>query len=142
MAFIRTDATFDDIIAVCEDNEWRADLYSQSDRRGGTDTFIELETWTDSTGEDVIITIWGNTPQEMVDYLEEYVADFDPEEYEEGWLNMSKEERVKKGAPESVYDILRSGEEVQEMVTNLLVQINARLGRKSGSRSRKSGRGC
>ena len=119
-----------------EDNtDFRANAYQTEDwKTKEIECYIELEYYTEYN-EDCVVAIWGNTVQEFKRDLESYIDDFDEEEYERPWIEMSKAERREKHAPESIKDLLASAEEFYEQLKDLLEMV------KNEYKPAKKGRG-
>ena len=102
-----------DAVEECGFYEMR--VYRQDDGR----VFTELEYYTDCAGEDCIATIEGADLEEFCHELWMYLENFDAEDFEEDWIQMGKRERVERGAPERITDLLASAEEFERALTDL-----------------------
>jgi len=98
---------------------FRADFYQDKSGR----SYTELEYWTDCCGEDCIATIEGGTPQEFIRDLGQYIEGFDEEEFERPWIEMSKRERVERGAPEDICMLLDSAKEFYDALSDLYMEL-------------------
>jgi len=84
----------DRLIQILDQYGFGGAFYQEASGRA----YTELEYWT-LCGEHCIATIEGKTPREFIDDLDRYLRNFDNEEFERPWIQMSREERAKRVHP-------------------------------------------
>lgn len=90
--------------------------------RGGLESYTGLSYYT-GIGEECLADIWGDNPTEFAKNLKNYIENFDPEEFERPWIQMTRGERAKRGAPENIEELLASAREFCSTLEDFCEQV-------------------
>lgn len=98
-----------ELFDLIENQGWK--IYDNSDQG-----YIDLENYSPA-GEDLYVTIQGESLCEIAQDLQQYAQNFNAEEHAAGWYGRNN------GEPSSLRTLLADADEIQEMLDDLSIAI-------------------